>query len=410
MLEHLFLIVVSIVALLFGGLFVAMREKDRQNQNKIREMGEQLRQASKMESAARMAGGVAHDFNNMLSGICGAAECLKAKLSKKEDLKKYCDVILSGCEQASHLAKQMTKLYVQNEKKSATDLLACLNDSLDLLAHGLEKNIKIVKKFECKNLTVNVSSENLQSLILNLGFNARDAMGAKGKITVGLRKVAPSDRDLLSAKEFVEISFADTGTGIAPENMKRIFEPFFTTKKEGKGNGLGLAEAYALVRNAGGTIRAENLKKGACFYVTLPVVKKERKSDLREKKYKKFNLKILLVEDDVLQRELAREILSKLGCDVKLADSVSAAFDMSGKKFCPDVVMSDVCLSDGSGSDVYMKLKKKYKRCGFIFLSGREPDGRIMEILQQDERAVFLDKPCRVEQVAEKLQFLLAKA
>ena len=417
MAEDVLIIVLDILAVVFALLFVAMKEKDKQKQKGNARLKDQLKQAYKSEAAARMASGAAHDFNNMLSGICGAAECLKQKLSEEAGLKKYCDIILGGCERASHLARQMTRLSLKpDDHCEAMDLAAGLDESLRLLEHGLSKSIKIVRKFEDKSLFVNLSGEHLQSLILNLGFNAADAMSDKGKITVGLRRVSLRDdeiRDCLMsppAGDFAEISFADSGTGIASENMARIFEPFFTTKKAGKGNGLGLAEVYGTVAAAGGTLRVENQKKGVCFYIFLPLVLKKGAPKKIKKTNQKLAVKILVVDDDALQRSLAYEILTGVGCEVKTAENVAAATEVCKKEFKPDVLMTDVFLPDGEGSKVYDRLKKSHKNLKVVFLSGGEPGEKIQKTLLKDKYATFLAKPCRAEQVKETLQFLLAKA
>lgn len=116
--EDLLLIVLAAGLVLFGGLFAVMREKDRKVRTECTMLKEQLKQSCRMEAAARMAGGAAHDFNNMLAGICGAAECLKKRLKSDEE-RRYCDAILSGCEQASHLARQMTRLAARRAEKAA---------------------------------------------------------------------------------------------------------------------------------------------------------------------------------------------------------------------------------------------------------------------------------------------------
>lgn len=417
MAEDVLMIVLVLAVGIFALLFTAMKEKDKQNQKDILLLKEQLKQAYKSEAAARMASGAAHDFNNMLSGICGAAECLKLKLSEDTGLKKYCDIILGGCERASHLARQMTRLSLKSDNRcEAMDLAAGLEESLRLLEHGLSKSIKIVRKFEDKSLFVNLSGEHLQSLILNLGFNAADAMNDKGEIMVGLRRVSLSDDDMRGCLlqppvgDYAEISFADSGTGITPENMSRIFEPFFTTKKAGKGNGLGLAEVYGTVATAGGTIKVENQKKGVCFYVFLPLVLKKRIAKRVKEMKQKLAVKILVVDDDALQRALAYEILTGIGCEVKTADCIASAEAVCKNEFSPDVLMTDVFLPDGEGSKVYDRLKKNHKNIKVVFLSGGEPGEKVQKILLKDKYTAFLAKPCRAEQVLEMLQFLLAKA
>ena len=414
--EDLLLVVLAVCTVLFGGLFSVMREKDKRTQAECAFLKEQLKQACKMEAAARMAGGAAHDFNNMLAGISGAAECLKGKLKKDAELVRFCDVILSGSEQASHLARQMTQLSAHRaEKPQAINLKDCLKESLSLLGHGIGKEMKIVENFCKEKLFAAIKHEDLQSLILNLGFNSRDAATGRGKITSGLRRVCLTDDDMrqnlipVPAGEYAEISFADDGSGISAENMTHIFEPFFTTKNDGKGTGLGLPEVYGIVLSAGGTLRVENLKKGVCFHIFLPLAEAVSVSE-KKKRCSRLRAKILVADDDPLLCELAAEILKKAGCSVRTAKSAEEAEEICRKDFKPDAVMLDVVLPQGGGKAVYQKLRKKNRHLKIVFMSGSAPDDEIAEILKKDECAAFLDKPSRAAQMVETLRFLLAKA
>ena len=407
--EDLLLIVLAAGLVLFGGLFAVMREKDRKVRTECTMLKEQLKQSCRMEAAARMAGGAAHDFNNMLAGICGAAECLKKRLKSDEE-HRYCDVILSGCEQASHLARQMTRL------AALVNLSACLKESLNLLGHGIGREMEIIGNFDAENLSAAINSEHLQSLILNLGFNSRDALGGRGRIEVGLRQVCLSEddmrRNLIQAEpgEYAEISFADDGPGIAAEDMAHIFEPFFTTKGDGKGTGLGLPEVYGIVLNAGGSLRVENRQKGVCFYVFLPLAAAAEVPAAAEPCCGRLSARILLADDDPLLRSVAEDILKAAGCEVRTADSAEAVEKACGKDFKPDAVMLDVVLPSGGGKRVYETLRKKDRRLKVVFMSGSAPDEEIEKILAWDRYTAFLDKPCRAAQAVETLQILLAKA
>lgn len=414
--EDLLLIVLAAGLVLFGGLFAVMREKNRKVRRECTMLKEQLKQSCRMEAAARMAGGAAHDFNNMLAGICGAAECLKKRLKGDEE-HRYCDAILNGCEQASHLARQMTRLAARRAEKAApVNLSACLKESLNLLGHGIGREMEIIGNFDAENLSAAINSEHLQSLILNLGFNSRDALGGRGRIEVGLRQVCLSEddmrRNLIQAEpgEYAEISFADDGPGIDAENMAHIFEPFFTTKGGGMGTGLGLPEVYGIVLSAGGSLRVENRQKGVCFYVFLPLVAAAEVPAAAEPCCGRLSARILIADDDPLLRGVAEDILKTAGCEVRTTDSAEAAEKACGKDFKPDAVMLDVVLPSGGGKKVYETLRKKDRRLKVVFMSGSAPGEEIEKILEQDRYTAFLDKPCRAAQAVETLQILLAKA
>lgn len=413
--EDLLLIALAAGLIWLGRLFADAREKHRNAQKECARLKEQLRQACRMETASRMAGGVAHDLNNMLAGICGAAECLKKSL-KGTDERHCCDVILNGCEQASHLAGQMTHLVARREEKTAPiNLSDGLQDSLNLLGHGVGKEIEICETFDAKNLTAAIGSEHLQSLILNLGFNSRDALGGRGRIEVGLRRVYLSEddmrRNLIQAApgEYAEISFADDGSGITAENMAHIFEPFFTTKSDGKGTGLGLPEVYGIVLSAGGSLRVENRAKGICFYIFLPLVTTEVPTAAKPSD-KPLAAKILVVDDDPLLRKVTEDILTTAGCEVRTADSAEAVEKICRQEFKPDAVLLDVVLPAGGGKKVYKMLRPQNSRLKIVFMSGSTPDEEIEKFLAQDAFTAFLSKPCQAAKMVETLQILLAKA
>lgn len=315
------------------------------------------------------------------------------------------------------MARQMTRLAARRAEKAApVNLSACLKESLNLLGHGIGREMEIIGNFDAENLSAAINSEHLQSLILNLGFNSRDALGGRGRIEVGLRQVCLSEddmrRNLIQAEpgEYAEISFADDGPGIDAENMAHIFEPFFTTKGGGMGTGLGLPEVYGIVLSAGGSLRVENRQKGVCFYVFLPLVAAAEVPAAAEPCCGRLSARILIADDDPLLRGVAEDILKTAGCEVRTTDSAEAAEKACGKDFKPDAVMLDVVLPSGGGKKVYETLRKKDRRLKVVFMSGSAPGEEIEKILEQDRYTAFLDKPCRAAQAVKTLQILLAKA
>ena len=199
----------------------------------------QLNQAQKMESLGRLAGGVAHDFNNMLAGIQGAAEYIKLNFSATESEKfgKYTEIIIKACLRASHLTSQLLVFAKEKERKfeplNANELI---KDGILLLEHGVSKKIEIITSLKARSSCVEADRDLLQNMLLNLGFNARDAMTDGGKLKISTRNVIIHDDEIqdyllkVKAGKYVELSVKDNGKGIAPENIHKIFEPFFTTK------------------------------------------------------------------------------------------------------------------------------------------------------------------------------------
>lgn len=415
MVEYWLLVAITAGLVLFFCLLVVMKKKNKAAGSKYLCLQEKIQQVGKVGTAARVARGAAHDFNNELMCICSAAECLKERLNDAE-LARYCNIIIGGCEQASHLARQMTQLSGGIEKPAEPiNLNVCLGESLDLLSHGVGKEMRIVRDFGAESLFVAICGHHLQSLILNLGFNARDAVAGSGTITVVLRKVWLTEDDIrqnlipVAVGEYAEICFTDDGPGIDAENMKRIFEPFFTTKGDGKGTGLGLSEVYDVVLSVGGTIRVENRSRGVCFRIFLPLIDVEEKAD-KNVACAQLSAKVLIVDDDPLQCRLLGDILSAIGCEISVVDGAQKAMDLFQRAFAPDVVLLDVVLPNGGGKLVYEKMRYQNQKQRIVFMSGGNQDAEIAEILEKDSYTAFLSKPCRVAQVVETLQFLLAKA
>ena len=241
----------------------------------------QLKQAQKMESIGMLAGGVAHDFNNLLTGIIGYADILESKLIDNPGLHKYCNGILDTSEKAANLIQQLLSFARKgNFTHHSLDIHDVITKSVNLLHIGESEHIEIIKKLEAQQSIVDGDEAMLQSMLLNLGVNARDAMTKGGTLTVTSENINLNDDDcvkssfLLTPGEYILIKIKDTGTGIEEEVMDHIFEPFFTTKDVGQGVGLGLAAVYGTVLEMKGAVVAEsNQRKGTIFKIFLPLKK-----------------------------------------------------------------------------------------------------------------------------------------
>lgn len=412
-----YLILSAVLALVSVMLFWRVYKIKKISRQECDILQEQLKRAYKMEAAGRLAGSVAHDFNNMLAGICGAAECLDAKLKDNPELKKYSEIIMNSCEQASQLTSQLMMFSKQKEQKTEIiDLTECVDNSLNLLRHGISKNIEVVRALCSRKLPVQISCEQVQSIILNLGFNARDAMNGKGQITVKLRKVELLEEDFkgkvlkASPGEYAEIEFADNGPGIAPEIMDKIFEPFFTTKGVNKGTGLGLPAIYGSVGAAGGSIGVENREKGAVFHLYFPLAPQIAVRGSENEQPEPLNARVLVADDEPLLRELMADILRQAGAEAVTADGAESVMKLFREKGPFDVVMLDVIMPGYYGTDIYKKLKTADKRLKTVFMSGYTQDEEVEKILRSDRYTAFLHKPYRAAEVVKTVQILLAKA
>ena len=376
----------------------------------------QLSQSQKMESLGRLAGGVAHDFNNMLAGIQGAAEFIKMKMSAAEQKKigKYVDIIIKACRRAAHLTSQL--LVFSREKELRFEPLnfnELIQDSILLLEHGVSKKTEIISRFKAKDSCVKANRDLIQNMVLNLGFNARDAMPNGGKLLIATRNVAIEDEDvhnfLVKVKpgKYLELTVKDKGVGIAPENMSKIFEPFYTTKAVGKGTGLGLAAVYGIVMEHKGTIKVESSPKGTTFKIYFPISEGEICIEKEPIMPKPLKAKVLAVDDEKILLELLKDILKSLDCEVVAFDNPleAAEYYAAHKDF--DVVMLDVLMPHLSGVELFAKLRKINPNLKAIFMSGYSKDTEVEKIVADNDKTAFIKKPYNVADLSEKLRGLL---
>ena len=241
----------------------------------------ELRHSHKMNALGQLAGGISHDFNNILGGIIGAAHLLKS--SKKEldiDAQNYVDIILQAANRGKEL---IAKLLAFGRKEKVVfvslDIHKLMEETETIFKSTMDKNIHFSIEKKAGNCTVQADGTALQTVFMNLGINAAQAMPNGGSITVRTKNVHLNARDCretsfdLKPGRYIEIEVRDSGFGIEKEDLKKIFEPFFTTKKAGKGTGLGLAAVFGIIEKHHGAIRVESeVGQGTVFYLLLPCV------------------------------------------------------------------------------------------------------------------------------------------
>lgn len=395
--------------------YLKLRQKNFRLKEKAA-MAQQLHQMQKLESIGRLAGGVAHDFNNMLAGINGAAECLEARLGKEHALNKYADIILNACARASHLTSQLL-LFARDKKKEfeVTDMHECVQESLYLLEHGIGKKVVIKQDFQAKDHCVLGNRDLLQSMILNLGFNAKDAMPDGGILTVETKNKFLHKKDIsrlllrVPEGEYFELVVKDTGIGIDKDIIHKIFEPFFTTKEVGKGTGLGLSAVYGIVGEHKGSIRVRNRSKGTAFHIYFPIAENKAKKTVQRKKAGKLKAKVLVADDEKILLELLGDILKAAGSEVIAVNDAQKAVEAYQNTPDVDVVMLDVIMPGKSGVDVYNELRQLNPGIKVVFMSGYTRDAQISELVEKNENIEFINKPYAAADVVEKLAMLLAK-
>lgn len=380
----------------------------------MQKRAQQMSQLQKMESLGRLAGGVAHDFNNMLAGIQGAAEFMKMQTDSGNIYRKYVDIIIKTCQRAAYLTSQLLVFSRDKEKAfSCLNLKEVVEDTVCLMEHGVSKKIDIETNFQEDKFFILGNKNFLQSLLLNLGFNAKDAMPDGGKITIGLQKKELDEAQIhdclihVPAGKYIELSVKDTGQGIPEKIIDNIFDPFFTTKEVGKGTGLGLAAVYGIVQEHHGTIAVQSSSAGTIFRVYFPEQKEESCVVAADEKVRKLSGRILVLDDEKILLELLKDILNSLGCEVA---AYSSAEDLlanygDGRNF--DVVMLDVIMPKMSGTEVYEKLRGINPDVRVIFMSGYSKDYEIERIVKENNKVEFVKKPYSLQELSHKLAKIL---
>lgn len=378
-----------------------------------RELEAMLHQSEKMEAIGQLAGGVAHDFNNMLAGIMGAAQLLGEKLTEDQvESQSLVDLILSSVERAANLT---AKLLAFGRKQpllfTPTNMHEVLKETIDLLKSTIDKKIRLEVRLEAPQATVDGDPSLLQSVFLNLGINASHAMLNGGTLAVSTQNIEISDTDasLLRAGTYLEICVADTGAGIPADVLPRIFEPFFTTKEAGKGTGLGLAASHGTIHQHHGEIYVESIQgQGTTFRIVLPVcgARKKRKTSARTTPVAGHGT-ILLVEDEEVIRIVTKSMLELLGYHVMLADSAESAVEIYAQRGQSiDVVILDVIMPGMNGKECFSALKKMNPDLRAIMASGYSREQNLEEFTQLGI-AGFIQKPFRKNDLAFLLEDVL---
>ncbi len=350
------------------GLVMCIRDVTERKKAEIRaaDLQKQLLHSQKMEAVGTLAGGVAHDFNNLLTAITGYSELLAMDLEGDEQALKQVKYIAAAARRASELTRQLLAFSrKQQAEKRIVEINELVRRQEKMLRRLIGESIELVTQLsEQEPLNTMADPGMIEQVIMNIVVNARDAMPEGGRILIRTEKkeIVPGEEYMYKAGRagnFVCIAVEDTGSGIDPDTMKQIFNPFFTTKPVDKGTGLGLSVAYGIVEQHGGWINVYSEPgRGTVFKIFLPEYVTQSHHDMEEDGAEKRisvdggGRKVLLLEDDVMVREIAREILESHGFVATLAENISQArevFTQNQGRF--DLVMSDVILPDGNGLD-----------------------------------------------------------
>ncbi len=368
---------------------------------------EQLRHAQKMEAIGLLAGGISHDFNNLLNIILGYAELATRALPAGHPAAAHLDNITSACSRAAGLVRKiLTFSRGQVLRVEPVDFGAVLREFSTLLTRVLGEDIELSVTAEDEVMIVDADRTQLEQILLNLCTNARQAMPHGGRLSLDARRAHTGEAGL---PPHVHLRVADTGHGIDEATMSRLWEPFFTTKSDG--TGLGLSMVYGIVRQHGGVIRAESrVGHGSTFHVLLPLRQEpaaETPSPVAAGNVRGRET-ILLAEDEVLIRDLVKDSLGELGYTVLAAENGAEAVSLLAKDpDLIDLVILDVVMPKLSGPEALAHMLETKPGLKALFISGHAPESaRLSAHLATTGRA-FIPKPFLLETLAAKVREIL---
>jgi two-component system, cell cycle sensor histidine kinase and response regulator CckA len=400
-----------------GEAAVLLGLKDNSEETKLKR---QVAQQTKMESIGQLAGGVAHDFNNILTAIIGYCDLMLLRHQPGDG--DYDDIqqIKNNSNRAASLTRQLLAFSRQQTlRPQILQLPDVVADVSNLLKRLLGETVRLEVHHGRAMGTVRADPGQLEQVIVNLGVNARDAMPNGGVVHISTKAVSQSEvramgSEVLPVGDYILLSVEDSGVGIPKENLGKIFEPFFTTKEVGKGTGLGLSTVYGIVKQSGGFIFAESeAGQGTRFDIYLPVHIGEAVAPEPSKRefYKPKDLwgsgRVLVVEDEDMVRAVAERALVRQGYVVETACDGEEALALfaEGKRY--DLVVSDVVMPNMDGPTMARNLRGQFGDIRLLFMSGYAEE-QLRETISLDNVS-FLAKPFSVQQIAEAVHDALAR-
>lgn len=375
------------------------------------EAEEALLRSQRMEAMGQLTGGVAHEFNNLFMVIVGNIESAKES-ELGDDAQKWLSSALRGAMRGSELTNQLLAFSRKQDLKVEPMNLNSLASSMrEMLRLTLGEMISVDTKLADDLWPVMADKTLLESALLNLSINARDAMPKGGKIVIATSNRVV-DTHLLNEHpnrapgDYVMLEVADTGSGVAPENLERVFEPFFTTKEVGEGTGLGLSMVHGFIEQSGGFVDIESqLDQGTKVRIYLPrtedAVVALRPDQKLGAKVPSIVATVLVVEDDPEVRQIVVRKLSELGCNIIEAKDGVVALSLMAKHPEIDVLFTDVVLPEGlSGPDIAIEALSINPGLKVIFTSGY-PEGEINNLGYDDQKPWLIRKPYTKSELAD---------
>ena len=382
----------------------------------FRQLEEQLMQSQKMEAVGRLAGGVAHDFNNMLTAILSYGDLLLADMPEGSTQREDMTEIMKAAQKATTLTRKLLAFSRQQVLRPArVDLNSTISGLEKMIERLLGDGIELSLNLGQELWTVSADPTEFERVIMNLVLNSRDAMAEGGRLIVETSNVTIDDEYVAEHADtkpgpYVMVAVTDSGAGMSREVRDKLFEPFFTTKEKGRGTGLGLPSVYGIVKQSGGFVWVySELGKGTTFKIYLPraeeVDSKGGQAPTRDRVVGSET--ILLVEDDEEVRNVATRILRRNGYRVLEANNGADALRVCENEAAPvDLIVTDLVMPEMGGTELARKIRETQPDARILFTSGYTEDAVVRQsLLSAGEE--FIEKPFTPATLAKKARQLL---
>lgn len=389
------------------------RKRDEEDRLKLQE---EVKQSEKMQVIGQLAGGMAHNFNNILNGILSAAQLLKNRYGKLDrESGKFTDIIISSSLRAAGITEKLLQYSRKNEVKTEfIETEKIIDDCVAILKSTVDNRISIETDISPEVSSILGDSSSIENVILNLGLNGSQAIDGKGRISYKAynKELAYGEAVMpenpLKQGHYVCIEVSDTGKGISEENLRNIFKPFYTTRQNG--TGLGLSVSHRTISDHSGAIQVvSQIGKGTTFILYLPAFTGQKAIKLSEDSVLEGNGSILFIDDEEINRVTGSELLESLGYSVITAESGSEALRIyASKKNDIDLIITDMQMPEMNGRETIERLRAINDQCKVILISGFSEEINSSEIEKQNITA-YLQKPYKLTDlskvIAEVLQF-----
>ena len=389
-----------------------------------KKLEQQLFESQKMESIGTLAAGMAYDFNKILNELNVYSSSLKSNLNIESKEITFVNRIEDTLQKASTFTSKLIGLSrTEKKQKLEIDVNDSINYVIEILEHTVHDKIELEKEV-CNNPVIEGDLSQIHQVILNIALNANEAIKDKGKIIFTTEIVMANSDELLNSlnppgKNYVKITIADSGKGIAPELLQRIFDPFFSTKTSGKSAGLGLSVSYNIVKNHRGYLFADSkLEKGSNFYVYLPYVGKPSKRIFQEVADEKAEtgqpinkvkdkFQILVVDDESIIRDLLNDVLVEQNYDVILAKDGLEGLELYKKnEKTINIVILDIIMPGMTGKEVFEKIREINDKAKIIITSGYSKQ-KVTDSLIANGANGFLPKPFNIDKLLGIIKALI---